>query len=88
MRAGPELEQPVDDDPLAALQAGLHHPVLAVPIAHLERAVLGAPDERARFLALSVAELEARGLPYALIRGDGEARLASALKAVDQSISV
>lgn len=43
---------------------------------------LGAPEERARFMALSVAELEARGLPYAIVRGEGAARLASALEAI------
>lgn len=48
---------------------------------------LGAPEERARFMALSVAELEARDLPYALIRGEGPARLASALEAIHQHIT-
>lgn len=44
---------------------------------------LGAPEERAKFMALSVAELEARGLPYAIVRGEGGARLAAALAAIE-----
>lgn len=44
---------------------------------------LGAPEERAKFMALSVAELDARGLPYAIVQGEGRARLDAALAAIE-----
>lgn len=43
---------------------------------------LGAPEERSRFMTLSVAELEARSLAYAVVRGDGASRLEAALAAI------
>ncbi|MEQ1689349.1 MAG: AAA family ATPase [Sphingopyxis sp.] len=42
-------------------------------------------DDRHRFFALAKAELDARGVAYSLIRGAGDARLASALAAIDDS---
>jgi len=44
--------------------------------------LFGAPADRRRFLDLSRAELERRGLPWAWVRGTGEARLAQALAAI------
>lgn len=42
----------------------------------------GGASERARFFALCRAELERRGVAWALVTGTGEARLESALAAV------
>ena len=44
---------------------------------------LGGAQERARFFALCKAELERRGVRWALVSGTGEARLESALMAVE-----
>lgn len=43
----------------------------------------GGAEERARFFGLCKAELERRGVPWALVSGTGEARLESALAAVE-----
>jgi NadR type nicotinamide-nucleotide adenylyltransferase len=45
--------------------------------------LFGSPDERRRFFELSRAELERRGVRWALVRGEGEARWASVLRAVE-----
>ncbi len=42
----------------------------------------GGAGERARFFALCQAELERRGVAWALVSGTGEARLESALAAI------
>lgn len=44
--------------------------------------VYGRDYDRARFLGLLVAELEDRALPYAMVRGRGEARFDHALAAI------
>ena len=44
--------------------------------------MFGTPMARARFFDLSRAELERRGLRWALVGGAGEARLDNALKAI------
>lgn len=44
--------------------------------------VYAQPAERQRFFDLSEAELEARGVPYARIRGQGEDRFAAAIAAI------
>jgi NadR type nicotinamide-nucleotide adenylyltransferase len=43
----------------------------------------GLPDDRQRFFDLSRAELERRGVRWALISGDGEPRFDAALAAVE-----
>lgn len=45
--------------------------------------LFGSEAERRRFFDLSRAELARRGLRWALVGGQGEARLASALAAID-----
>jgi NadR type nicotinamide-nucleotide adenylyltransferase len=45
--------------------------------------VYGEPGDRRRFFELSKAELERRGLNWALITGDGEPRFEAALAAVE-----
>ncbi|MCP3728919.1 AAA family ATPase [Sphingomonas sp. MG17] len=45
--------------------------------------LFGSPDARRRFFDLSRAELERRGVRWALVRGEGEARWASVLRAVE-----
>ena len=45
---------------------------------------LGAPDTRRRFMDLSLAELDRRTLPYALVQGTGPTRLAAALGAIHE----
>jgi len=45
--------------------------------------VFGDPAARQRFFDLSKAELDRRGLPYALVSGTGEARYQNALAAID-----
>lgn len=42
----------------------------------------GQADIRRRFMDMAVAELEKRRLPYAMVRGHGNARLESAISAV------
>lgn len=44
--------------------------------------MFGTAAERRRFFEVSKAQLERRGLPFVLIRGQGEARYAAALAAV------
>lgn len=44
--------------------------------------MFGTDEARARFFALSLAELERRGVRWALVGGEGEARFASALSAI------
>lgn len=44
--------------------------------------IFGSKDERGRFFDLCKAELDNRGVPYALIQGKGEARFDAALAAV------
>lgn len=44
--------------------------------------IYGGEEERARFFALSRAELDQRHVPYAVISGIGEARLENALAAI------
>ena len=43
--------------------------------------------ERAHFQALSKAELDRRGVPYAVISGDGEARKLKAIAVIDQMLA-
>ena len=43
---------------------------------------LGEADTRRRFMDLSIAELDRRALPYALVQGSGPARTAAALRAI------
>lgn len=47
--------------------------------------VYAEADDRRHFFGLCKAELEARGVRYALIRGEGEARFAAALAAIEDS---
>lgn len=47
--------------------------------------VYAGAEERARFFALCEAELKARRVPYALVRGEGEARFEAALEAIKDS---
>lgn len=42
----------------------------------------GAPDDRARFFEISKAELERRGVRWALVSGEGEDRFDAALHAI------
>jgi len=44
--------------------------------------VYAKPEERQRFFDLCKAELDARAVPYAVIRGQGDARFAAALAAI------
>jgi NadR type nicotinamide-nucleotide adenylyltransferase len=44
--------------------------------------VYAKPDERRHFFELCKAELDRRGVHYALIRGEGEARFSAALAAI------
>jgi NadR type nicotinamide-nucleotide adenylyltransferase len=44
--------------------------------------VYAAPGERRRFFDLCRAELDGRGVQYALIQGEGEARFGAALSAI------
>lgn len=44
--------------------------------------VYAKADERRHFFALCQAELEARGVAFALIRGEGDARFSAALDAI------
>lgn len=44
--------------------------------------VYAQPDDRRHFFDLCKAELDNRGVRYALIRGEGEARFAAALEAI------
>jgi NadR type nicotinamide-nucleotide adenylyltransferase len=46
--------------------------------------VYGRAEERARFFALSRAELDRRAVPYAVVSGSGEARFANALTAINR----
>jgi NadR type nicotinamide-nucleotide adenylyltransferase len=46
--------------------------------------LFGSPQARQRFFALSRAELERRGVRWALVSGEGEARWESVLRAVAQ----
>jgi len=45
--------------------------------------MFGTPELRQRFFDLSKAELERRGVRWALVTGDGEARWQSVLRAVE-----
>ncbi|MGH6780494.1 MAG: AAA family ATPase [Sphingomonadaceae bacterium] len=45
--------------------------------------LFGDPADRERFMALSRAELDRRGLRWALVSGTGEDRFANALAAID-----
>jgi NadR type nicotinamide-nucleotide adenylyltransferase len=44
----------------------------------------GSAEERARFFALSRAELDRRAVPYTVVGGSGEARVAYALAAINR----
>lgn len=44
--------------------------------------MFGSDDMRAQFYSLSMAELERRGLPWAMVRGQGEERFHSAIDAI------
>lgn len=48
----------------------------------------GGSEERARFFALCRAELERRGVPWALVSGRGEARLENALAAIQATLGI
>lgn len=50
--------------------------------------IYGAEAERARFFALSRAELDRRGVDYEIISGTGSARLASAIAAIERRFRV
>jgi NadR type nicotinamide-nucleotide adenylyltransferase len=45
--------------------------------------IYGKPEDRARFFDLSCAELERRGVDWALISGDGEPRFDGAIAAIE-----
>lgn len=47
--------------------------------------VYASPEQRRRFFDLCKAELDRRGVPYALIRGAGDARFDAALRAIEIS---
>ena len=47
--------------------------------------VYASPEQRRRFFDLCKAELDRRGVPYALIRGAGDARFDAALQAIEIS---
>lgn len=47
--------------------------------------MFGTPELRQRFFDLSKAELERRGVRWALVNGEGEARWASAVRAVEEA---
>jgi NadR type nicotinamide-nucleotide adenylyltransferase len=47
--------------------------------------VFGDPERRQQFFDLSKAELDRRGVRYALVGGEGEARYRSALAAIEQA---
>lgn len=47
--------------------------------------VFGDPDARRRFFELSKAELERRGVPWALVQGEGEARFENAVAAIERA---
>ena len=47
--------------------------------------VFGEPERRERFFELSRAELERRKLPWALVRGEGEARFQAAVSAIERA---
>jgi NadR type nicotinamide-nucleotide adenylyltransferase len=48
--------------------------------------MFGSDEARARFFALSKAELERRGVKWALVRGQGEERFANAVAAVAAAV--
>jgi nicotinamide riboside kinase len=48
---------------------------------------LGEVDTRRHFMDLSLAELDRRALPYALVQGVGPARTAAALRAIQARFS-
>ncbi|MBC9032466.1 ATP-binding protein [Sphingomonas sp. JC676] len=45
--------------------------------------MFGTPELRAKFFALSKAELDRRGVPWALVSGEGDARFARAVAAIE-----
>ncbi len=47
--------------------------------------MFGTPDLRRRFFELSRAELDRRGVPWAMVSGRGEARYANALEAIERA---
>ncbi len=49
--------------------------------------VYAAPGERRRFFDLCNAELDGRGVQYALIQGEGEARFSAALSAIQKGLA-
>lgn len=49
--------------------------------------VYAAPSERRRFFDLCQAELDGRGVQYALIQGEGEARFSAALSAIQKGLA-
>lgn len=49
--------------------------------------VYASPEQRQRFFDLCKAELDRRGVRYALIRGEGDARFDAALRALDNPSS-
>jgi NadR type nicotinamide-nucleotide adenylyltransferase len=48
--------------------------------------MFGTEELRARFFELSKAELDRRGLPYAMIGGSGQQRFENALKAISAAV--
>lgn len=46
----------------------------------------GQPDIRRRFLDMALAELDRRHLPYAMVRGHGDARVQSAIEALRELV--
>ena len=50
--------------------------------------MFGTVELRQKFFDLSKAELERRGVPWALVSGRDEARLANAIAAIERSLSV
>jgi NadR type nicotinamide-nucleotide adenylyltransferase len=47
--------------------------------------VFGDPEARRRFFELSKAELDRRGVPWALVQGEGEARFENAVAAIERA---
>lgn len=47
--------------------------------------LFGETDTRQRFFELSLLELERRGVPYAIIRGEGEERYQNVLRAIAEA---
>lgn len=49
--------------------------------------MFGTEELRAHFFELSREELDRRGLPWALVSGDGEARFENAMQAIEEAVA-